>query len=617
MTETATLTQSPDSGAGPAERRLFLGVRRSARGLSWYDRLAPGRGALATAIAQRHDVPELLGRLLAARDVGIDEVPGFLDPRLRDLLPDPKGLQDMGRGAERLATAIEKGERVAIFGDYDVDGATSSALLARFLAAHDIRSRIYIPDRLFEGYGPNPEAIASLIDEGAQLIVTVDCGTASHGPLAVARERGVDVVVIDHHQADAELPEVAALINPNRQDDLSGMGHLCAVGVVFLTLVATTKALRERGHYRARPEPSLLGWLDLVALGTVCDVVPLEGLNRAFVVQGLQVMRQRRNLGLRALADAAGLAAAPTPYHLGYVLGPRINAGGRIGNSALGATLLISEDDAESQRIAETLDRLNRERKTMETEILEAARAAGEAQVADDPDRPIIIAGSRDWHKGLVGLVASRLTEQFGRPSLVIAWGENGEGTGSLRSIRGCDIGAAVRQAAAEGVIVKGGGHAMAAGLTVAEARLGALEGFLRARLAGVVRDARAVAGLGVDGALSPGAATPALVTLIEKAGPYGAGNPSPRFVFPAQRVRAVKVVGEAHLRCTLEGGDGSRINAIAFRAAGTAIGDMLQASDGMPVHVAGALKRDTWGGRERIDLTIDDVADPRLQEQG
>jgi single-stranded-DNA-specific exonuclease len=341
----------------------YLGVEASARGLRWRERLDPTAAKTAAAISQRHGLPELLGRVLASRGVMVDDVPVVLEPSIKALMPDPSSLRDMDKGAARLADAILRRERIAVFGDYDVDGACSAALMQRFLAAHGLQARIYIPDRLFEGYGPNPAAIETLAKDGAKLIVTVDCGTTSIAPLAVAGPLGADVVVVDHHQADERLPDVAAVINPNRQDDLSGLGHLCAAGVTFMVLVATSRHLRLKGHYTTeRPAPDLLALLDLVGLATVCDVVPLKGLNRAFVTRGLQVMRQRRNIGLRALADAAGLAVAPTPYHLGFVLGPRINAGGRIGDAALGARLLATEDEMEAGRIAVVLDKLNRER---------------------------------------------------------------------------------------------------------------------------------------------------------------------------------------------------------------------------------------------------------------
>jgi single-stranded-DNA-specific exonuclease len=601
-------------------RRALFDVTRSARGYVWRERLAPASLPLAAAISQRHGLPELLGRVLAARGVGLEEVAVFLDPSIKALLPDPSVLVDMEKAAGRIADAVQRREAVAVFGDYDVDGACSSALLVRFLAQHGLAARVYIPDRIFEGYGPNTAAIEALVKDGARLIVTVDCGTTSFEPFAAARSLGADVVVVDHHQADAQLPEVAALVNPNRQDDISGLGHLCAAGVTFLTLVATVRELRRRGHYAtASDAPALLELLDLVALATVADVVPLTGLNRAFVTQGLKVMRQRANTGLRALADAAGLDEPPNTYHLGYILGPRINAGGRIGDAALGARLLATGDEADAARIAELLDRLNKERKAIETRILEEAIAEADRMIEAAPDLPLLIVGSEAWHKGVVGLVASRLVERFRRPACVIAWDEAGEGgerlgTASLRSVAGVDIGRAVRAGVAAGHLVKGGGHAMAAGLTVARGALAALEAFMAAELAASAGRARAEASLEIDGALTPRGVSDELMGLIERAGPYGQGNPQPRFAFPAHRVKFAKVVGGAHLRCVLEAGDGSRIEAIAFRAADQPLGALLQDAGGMPLHVAGHLRRDTWGGRNRIELVVEDAADPRRQ---
>jgi single-stranded-DNA-specific exonuclease len=608
----ARLKSRDDSGNG-----AFLGVTRSARGFRWRERLEPALAGLATAISQRHGLPELLGRILAGRGIGLDEVPVTLEPTLKALMPNPSVLVDMDKAAARLADAIQRREPVAVFGDYDVDGACSAALVARFLAAHGCSARIYIPDRIFEGYGPNPIAIETLVKEGARLIVTVDCGVTSFEALGHARKLGADVVVLDHHQADERLPDVHAVVNPNRQDDLSGLGHLCAAGVTFMALVATLRELRGRDHYANKgPPPDLMSFLDLVALATVADVVPLRTLNRAFVVRGLQVMRGRENTGLRALIDSAGLNQPPTPYHLGFIIGPRINAGGRIGDAALGSRLLATDDEMEAARIAVLLDKLNRERKVIETQMLEEALAEAERLVEADPDSAILVVGSDSWHKGVVGLVASRITERFGRPTCVIAWEEKrSEGTGSLRSVAGVDIGAAVRQAVNEGLLIKGGGHAMAAGLTVARDRLEAL----RLRLDALLRDsssaARQTSALDIDGALTPFAVNDELMELIAKAGPYGQGNPQPRFVFPAHRVRYTKIMGESHIRCTLEAGDGSKLDAIAFRAVGQPQGELLLSSGGMPLHIAGNLRRDSWGGRERTELMIEDVADPRKQD--
>jgi single-stranded-DNA-specific exonuclease len=593
----------------------FLGVRMSARGFAWRERLDAAAAKTAIAIGQRYGLPELLGRVLASRGIGLDEVPVALDPTLKALMPDPSTVRDMDKGAARLADAIVRREAVAVFGDYDVDGACSAALLQRFLAAHGLAARIYIPDRMTEGYGPSREAIEALAKDGAKLIVTVDCGTAGVETLAVAGPLGADVVVVDHHQADERLPAVAAVVNPNRQDDLSGLGDLCAAGVVFMLLVATQRELRRRGFYQAdRPPPALLDLLDLVALATVCDVVPLRGLNRAYVTKGLQVMRLRGNTGLKALADAAALAVAPTPYHLGFVLGPRINAGGRIGDAGLGARLLATGDEMEAARIAVLLDKLNRERKAIETHMLEEAVARAEQLIEADPDVPLLLIGADGWHKGVVGLVASRLTDRFHRPSCVIAWNEAGEGTGSLRSIAGVDIGTAVRAAVADGHLVKGGGHAMAAGLTVARGQLEPLQAFLAQRLVQATGAARAAVSLDIDGALTPATVTDEFFALLERAGPYGQGNPQPRFAFPAHRVKFAKVVGENHVRCVLEAGDGSRLDAVAFRAADQAVGAALLASSGLPLHIAGHLRRDTWNGREKRELLIEDVADPRRQ---
>jgi single-stranded-DNA-specific exonuclease len=600
-----------------AAAKPFLGVSASARGFQWRERLVGDGQLRAATISQRHGLPELLGRVLAGRGIALDDVPVMLNPTLKALMPDPGSVRDMDAAAVRLADAIEKRQSVAIFGDYDVDGASSSALVSRFFAHHGLKARIYIPDRLFEGYGPNPTAIEGLVKDGAQLIVTVDCGTTSREPLARAGDLGCDVIVIDHHQADEELPRACAVVNPNRQDDISGLGHLCAAGVVFLVLVATRSELRRRGCYaNGTAEPDLMAELDLVALATVADVVPLTGLNRAYVTQGLQVMRWRRNKGLKALNDAAGLNEAPTPYHLGFILGPRINAGGRIGDAALGSRLLAGEDETEAARIAVLLDKLNKERRALEKEMLEDALAQAETLIEARPEVSVLMLGSHTWHKGVVGLVASRLTERFRRPSCVIAWNAEtgGDGTGSLRSVMGADIGGAVRGAVAAGHLIKGGGHAMAAGLTVSRDKLAVVEQFLHAKLSESVGQARTRDGLDIDGALTPGGVTDELLDLIARVGPYGQGNPSPRFAFPATNVKFAKIVGENHVRCVLQSADGTKLEGIAFRAAGEPLGELLLNAGGMPLHVAGSVKRSSFNGRERIELHIEDAADPRRQ---
>src|SRR5262245_59541383 len=445
-------------------RRLFLGVERSACGRVWRDRLDDRGGALALAMAQRHDdVPELLARILAARGVEVDAVASFLDPTVRALMPDPDTLADARAAATRLADAVARGETVAIFGDYDVDGATSAAMLGRYLRHCGLRPVIHIPDRLFEGYGPNAEALRALAGQGATLLVAVDCGTTSHEPLLTARELGLDGIVIDHHQADERLPPALAVINPNRLDDLSGLGDLAAVGLVFMTVVALNRELRSRGFWTAeRAEPDLLGFLDLVALGTVADVVPLKGLNRAFVAKGLIALRLRANPGLTALMDVARLNGPPEPWHLGFLLGPRINAGGRIGRATLGVDLLMQDDPSECARLAAELDRLNRERQAIEAATVAQAEAEAMAALGVEEKGAVVVTAAEGWHPGVVGLVAARLKERFGRPAFAIALEPGGMGTGSGRSIAGIDLGRAVRQAVSAGLLLKGGGHAMA-----------------------------------------------------------------------------------------------------------------------------------------------------------
>ncbi len=594
----------------PRAEAAFLGVERSARGLKWVERLPPARAHLAAAIAQRHDLPEIIGRILAAREIALEEVPDVLNPTIRALCPDPATLTDMDKAAERIARAIVAGEQVAIFGDYDVDGASSSALLYRFLAWHGLSPRIYIPDRIAEGYGPNAAAIASLIEDGASLIVTVDCGSASFEALEVAARKGVSVAVIDHHQMGAELPPAEAVVNPNRQDCLSGQGHLCAAGVVFLLCVALQRRLRAKGFYAKAKAPDLLGWLDMVALATVCDVVPLKGINRAFVVQGLKVLRARQNPGLKALCDAAGVNKPPSPHTLGFILGPRINAGGRIGDAGLGARLLATKDAAEAARIAQTLDALNRERREIELKTVEEAGAWADRTLMEDPGCPIIIAGSPAWHKGLVGLAASRLTERFQRPCLIFSHDERaGEATGSARSVAGVDIGAAVRGAVEAGLAKKGGGHAMAAGVTVAQERLPELAAYLREALGSSYRAASAAPTLAVDGAMTPRAATLEFAEQLESAGPFGQGNPPPRFCLPSVRLTMMKEIAGGHLRCALQAVDGAQVSAVAFRAAGSELGAALDKARDLACHVAGRIERDEWGGRNRVEFHIEDVA--------
>ena len=592
----------------PSDDRFFLGVKRSALGRAWRDRLDAQGQAQALAISQLHGHGDLLARVLAGRGVGAAAAADHLDPTLRRLMPDPDVLADMAAAAERLAAAVERDEKVAIFGDYDVDGAASAALLGEFLAAAGTPFHIHIPDRIIEGYGPNAEAIEMLAADGAKLLVTVDCGTTSHAPLERARRLGMDVIVLDHHQAPEHLPD-ALIVNPNRQDDLSGLGHLCAAGIVFMALVAVSRLLRAKNFWTtARPAPDLLLGLDLVALATVADVARLETLNRAFVTKGLAVMRGRNRPGLRALFDVAGAGGPPTPYHLGFLIGPRVNAGGRIGDAALGARLLMLKDDVEAMRIAQELDRLNRERQAIEAATLEEALGEAYANLDQVAERAALVVAGEGWHPGVVGLVASRLKEKFGRPAFAIAF-EGDTGTGSGRSIGGVDLGRAVREAVEAGILVKGGGHAMAAGLTVARHRLGELQEYLEAALGAAVAAARANEALLVDAAMTAAGARTELYNALERAGPFGSGNPAPVFVFPAHRLVEVGEVGQGHLRWRAQAGDGARIEGIAFKAAGEELGKALVAARGGNIHLAGSLTMDRWNGRERVQLRLLDLA--------
>jgi single-stranded-DNA-specific exonuclease len=593
-----------------AENRLFLGVENSATGRAWRDRLDERGASRALAIAQRHDLPELLARILAGRNVEADAVDAFLDPTIKRSMPDPNVLTAMPEAATRIADAVTRGESIAIFGDYDVDGATSAAVLARFLRSGGVEPIIHIPDRLFEGYGPNVEAVRALAERGATLLVTVDCGTTSVEPLSEAKALGMGVVVIDHHQADEALPPALAIVNPNRRDDLSGLGYLAAVGLVFMTVVAVSRELRARGFWtEARPEPDLLTFLDDVALGTVADVVPLIGLNRAFVAKGLLVLRRREQPGLVSLMDVARLSGPPEAWHLGFLLGPRINAGGRIGRADLGVRLLLEADPIEAAKIAAELDRLNRERQVIEQETLAQAEAEAMAALGIEEKGAVVITAAEGWHPGVVGLVAARLKEKFGRPAFAIAIEPGGIGTGSGRSITGVDIGRAVRRAVAEGLLVKGGGHAMAAGVTLRKGALAQLRAFLEAALSADVATARRLSGLMIDGAVSAAGANLDLIAMIERAGPFGSGNPEPVIALPAHSVTYAEEVGQAHMRVRFKSADGAAVNAIAFRAAGQKLGSALLNSRGRQVHAAGSFAIDRYQGEERVQFRLTDIA--------
>jgi single-stranded-DNA-specific exonuclease len=590
---------------------LFLGVEHSVLDHPWRDRLDLEAQGHAQAIAQLHGHPDLLARVLAGRGVHADDCAAFLDPTIRALMPDPDTLVDMQPLVARLVAAIENADTVAIFGDYDVDGACSSALLATFLQTCGCPFIIHIPDRLFEGYGPNVDAIRALAANGAKLLVTVDCGTTSFEPIAEAAKLGLDTLVIDHHQAPEELPPAHAIVNPNRLDDLSGLGHLCAAGVVYMVMVAVNRALRQKGFWSPqRPAPDLLAELDLVALATIADVVALKGLNRAFVAKGLAVMRARGRPGLRQLFDVARADGPPRPYHLGFLIGPRINAGGRIGDAALGAKLLMMRDDDEASRIAIELDRLNSERQAIEIATLGEAEAEALASLGLEEQGACVVTAGDGWHPGIVGLVAARLKEKFRRPAFAIAM--NGKiGTGSARSIPGVDLGRVVRAAVDDGLLVKGGGHAMAAGLTIERDRLVDFRAYLELRLGEIVARARANDSLLIDAAVTAGGATPDLMRMIEQAGPFGQGNPEPVFVLPAHRIVRATPVGNGHIRVRAVTGDGAGIDAIAFRAAESALGQALQKNVGNAVHLAGTLSLDRWGGSERVQMRLIDMAIP------
>jgi single-stranded-DNA-specific exonuclease len=589
----------------------FLDVETSALGQPWRPRLDAAGELHALAIAQIGGHDELIARVLAGRGVLPDAVDRHLAPSFRDLMPDPNSLRDMAAATERLKRAVLAHEKVAIFGDYDVDGACSAALLSEYLKGCGLETIVHIPDRVTEGYGPNVEAIQGFASHGATVVVTVDCGAVSGEPFEVAGQLGLDVIVFDHHQAPELLPKTAALVDPNREDDLSGLGYLCAAGVVFMALVALNRALREAGFWNGAKGPDLLASLDLVALATVADVVPLVGLNRAFVVKGLAIMRERRRPGLAALFDIAGADGPPRPYHLGFVIGPRINAGGRIGDAALGVKLLTATDDIEARAIAIELDRLNRMRQQIEIEALAEAEAEALLSLGlEERGAAVVVAGER-WPPGVVGLLAARLKERFERPAFALSLA-GGQATGSGRSIVGVDLGRAVRAAVEAGVAIKGGGHAMAAGVTLATERLGDWRAFLEERLGQAVTKARSEAGLKVDAALTANAATPELVHRLEAAGPYGAGAPEPLFALPRHRLAEVTPVGAdgRHLRLRAVAGDGRAVEGIAFRASGKKLGEALTRLKGAPVHLAGTLSVNRFGGRERAQIRVVDVAE-------
>jgi single-stranded-DNA-specific exonuclease len=580
-----------------------LNVHRSILGQPWR-----WRGLAADTRDPGFAPDDLVTQLLMTRGCAREDVELHRAPSIRGFMPDPSIFRDMDKAAERLADAIERQEQVAVFGDYDVDGATSAALLILLLRDLGLEARPYIPDRLMEGYGPSGEALVRLHAEGAELIVTVDCGAQAFEALQMARDAGVDVIVCDHHKCAAELPVAHALINPNRLDEDEGAahGHLAAVGVAFLLGAALIRTLRGRGYFAERAEPRLLDLLDLVALGTVADVASLKGLNRAFVAQGLKVMAQRRNIGMNALIEASRLTRAPTCSDLGFALGPRINAGGRVGRSDLGVRLLTTRDPDEARAIAAELNQLNEERRAIETEV----QAAAETLSLTKGNRAVAVIAARGWHAGVIGIVAGRLKEKLGRPAIVIALDETGVGKGSGRSISGVDLGAAVMAAKDHGLLAAGGGHAMACGVTIVENRIEAFADFLEERLSERVTQAMGERALLLDAVLAPGGVSPELVAAMEEGGPYGMGWPAPRVAAGPVKVIKADVVGNGHVRAIVAGDDGRSLKAVAFRQADTELGQALL---GAPRHrklwLAGRAKIDDWGARPAAELHVDDAA--------
>jgi single-stranded-DNA-specific exonuclease len=589
----------------PASLAAF-GVARSFTGRRWL--LKTVDEAVERELLR--EISPVLSRLLALRGVTLGEAARYLTPKLKDLLPEPNSLKDMEAAVARVAAALNAGEPIAVFGDYDVDGSTSAALLSDFLAALGTLPRIYIPDRMTEGYGPSPAAMKTLAGEGAKLVITVDCGSAAIAALEEARAQAMDVVVLDHHRVDAAPPAVAH-VNPNQPGDASGLGHLCAAGVTFLFLVALNRHLRDAKFYEQRglAEPDLRLFLDLVGLATICDVVPLNGVNRAFVRFGLGQIGALSRPGLAALAGVAGAKGPFTPYHLGFVFGPRINAGGRVGRSSLGVDLLTERDAQKAGAFALQMDLHNRERQAIEKIILEEAIAQGALQA----NAPFLLVSGEGWHPGVVGIVAGRLKERFGKPAFVAGF-EGGHlgntfGRGSARSIPGIDIGGIIRAAADAKVIEYGGGHAMAAGFSLMASQLDGFRRFVEDRFQNTGAALAAANDLHLDAVSSPGGANIALAQEIAQAGPFGAGNPEPLLGLPDVRVAFADVVGGSHVKLRLQGGEGSVLDAIAFRAVGTPLGDGLLAARGARIHAAGRLRQDDWNGRIRVQLEIEDAA--------
>lgn len=594
-----------------ADQDLILAVENSVTGRAWIAR--PAEPRFVQAIAQNHDLPEIVARVIVGRGITVDDAPTFLNPTLKETLPDPSHFKDMDKACARIADAIMAGEKVAVFGDYDVDGATSSAIFKRFFKSFDQDITAYIPDRMTEGYGPNTKALLELKAAGHKLVITVDCGIVSFEPLAAATKAGLDIIVVDHHQAEARLPDAVAVVNPNRLDEEDGYGQLAAIGVSFITIVGINRELRNRGWYKDQgiSEPNIIEWLDLVALGTICDVVPLVGVNRALVAQGLKIMATRRNVGLKALSDIAGISEEPGTYHAGFLLGPRVNAGGRVGRSEAGTILLSTDDEEEAVRISSELNTYNAERQAIEAMVLEDAMAQVLRNIGPGGIVPaVIIASGVGWHPGVIGIVAGRLKEHFARPTIVIAIDDNGDAKGSGRSIYGVDLGAAITAARQSEILSAGGGHAMAAGLSMRAELIDDLLEFLTTRLEAKVGDAIQSLSLKLDGVLSLSAVTSDLVHTLDQIGPYGQGNAGPRFAFSDAYLTYVDVVGKDHVKCSFRGGDGSVVKAMAFRSADKPLGRLLLDSRNKTIKIAGTIRNNHWNGRTSAEIFIDDAAE-------
>lgn len=579
---------------------------------AWH--LKSSNDRVALLLAQRLNLPETITRLLVTRGIlDVEQGASFLNPTLKSSLPDPFLFKDMERAIHRISNAILKQEPIVLFGDYDVDGATSASLFKRFFNAIGISSTFYIPDRIKEGYGPNIKAFEDLYQKGHRLILTLDSGTTAFEALEYAHHKGIDIIVIDHHISEAKLPKAHTLINPNRIDEApfitQNFGNLAAVGVCFLVIVALNRHLRDHKFYETRliSEPDLRLYLDLVALGTICDVVSLTGLNRAFVAQGLKIMANRTNLGLATLSDIANLDEKPEAYHAGFILGPRINAGGRIGQSDLGAHLLSTQNQSEAQTLAEKLHLLNRDRQELEQAILDEALKKIEELLSNKTLPPALVISGKEWHPGIIGIIAGRLKERYARPTCIISL-ENGVGKGSARSVSGVNLGSLIHQAKTLGLLKDGGGHSMAAGFTIEPDKILEFQNFLNTKILKIFEDMNYVPTLLLDGYISAKALTPDFLKMLESLSPFGMGNPTPRFILPYVQIIETKLIQNTHLKCVLRGEDGARLDAISFRSFNSPLGDALLKTR-HPVHLAGTFRLNRWGTRETVQMTIEDLA--------